>query len=284
MGSVADGLVEALGLRGRPKDRARQAIRLVVDDFGDAVAVQHRCPSCARWGQGKRGYCVDCHSWDQRQRYLKNPERERQKRKARREQRYADDPSLRARDYARNEEARAKRRASNIEHERALSRARGERYLVKLRKDPKRYKKRIDSMRIDNGLRSMRKGTKRQRKEAPHIEREDGGHVPAAPLAAALMAEIRTREGTSNGLTMGFVCEEAGIVSRTLYAWRVGERRFARFDVADRVLIGLDALWWDVYDPQAYPGLFCDRQRDDVLAWLDAVDCAARLWTGEGVL
>lgn len=108
------------------------------------------------------------------------------------------------------------------------------------------------------------------------------GVVASAPLARALLREVSARADLDN--PRADVCRSAGIAPRQLNGWAKGEYRMARFDVADRVLTSLEWLWWEVYDPQAYgPGVFRDRQRDDVLAWLDAVDHASFMWTGEGV-
>lgn len=101
--------------------------------------------------------------------------------------------------------------------------------------------------------------------------------APSAPLASLLDRLV------TDDRTIEDVCESVGLASRTFRAWRDGERPGARLDVADRILTRTDRLWWEVYDPQLRAGVFADRQRDDVLAWLDAVDRAARLWEGEGV-
>ena len=107
------------------------------------------------------------------------------------------------------------------------------------------------------------------------------GFVASAPLAAVLRSQITWDRFTYvEGLTAEEVCARAGIASRQLNAWENGQRT-TRFDTADRVISNMDRLWFDVYDPQAHrPGLFADRQHDDVLVWVDAVDKAAELWTG----
>jgi hypothetical protein len=136
--------------------------------------------------------------------------------------------------------------------------------------------------------RKQRGGRRRSRpREAPKpVERERVGAVAAAPLAAALLAQIRHRERFAlDGEGRKEVCASAGIDPRQLFAWQSGEIRKAHFDVADRVLTRTGKLWWTVYDPQAHgPGLFADRQRDDVLKWIDAVDRAALMWEGEPAL
>ena len=123
-----------------------------------------------------------------------------------------------------------------------------------------------------------------KRPELRAVDREHVGSVPSGPLAVMLVRAAfhyqRTGMSFDDGRTA--ICERAGIHPRQLLAWHKGEYERVRLDVADRVLQRMGWLWWDVYDPQAHaPGLLRWRQRDDVLAWIDAVDTAARLWDGE---
>lgn len=121
-----------------------------------------------------------------------------------------------------------------------------------------------------------------KRRRLAAVDAEVVGFVASAPLAAMLRVEAGRRDSESEH-SLEDVCTQARIDPRQLRTWETGEYRKARFDVADRVLVGMERLWWDVYDPQAYgPGLLHWRQRDDVLAWLDVVDHAAAMWEGEG--
>lgn len=121
------------------------------------------------------------------------------------------------------------------------------------------------------------------------IREQDPTHIHGRPLATFINREIVKRNGRTwwdGALAMRTrVCDDCGIGIRILYAWEQGSVETTRFDTADRVLIGLGLLWWEVFDPQEHPAcMLRSRQRDDVLAWLDVVDRASRLWTGEVLL
>ena len=76
-----------------------------------------------------------------------------------------------------------------------------------------------------------------------------GPELPVAPLAALLDRMIE--RGTDSGV----LCDRLGISDRTLRAWRVGDRRSVRLDLADRILLELGLLWFDVWtpdDPESY--------------------------------
>ena len=81
----------------------------------------------------------------------------------------------------------------------------------------------------------------------------------------------------------GAVCDRAGVSQRTLWAWRAGERRGAPIPTVDKVLTNLDCLWWELFE-RPIPGLFFERRRDDVLAWIDAVDSYSRGIAGEALI
>jgi hypothetical protein len=73
--------------------------------------------------------------------------------------------------------------------------------------------------------------------------------LPGAPLAAAFeRALIRLRNPYAAGESaVDQLFEQCGLQPRQIYAWRVGERR-PTLDPADRALIALDLLWWDVWN------------------------------------
>lgn len=109
------------------------------------------------------------------------------------------------------------------------------------------------------------------------------GDIEVAPLLRAALAEARRLTGTTHG--RGIVAERAGFSTRSFYSWESGERTHTKFDTADRLLLAIDRNWWEVYDPQRNPpGMFGHTRTADVLAWLDVVDRASRLWTGEVLL
>jgi transposase len=107
----------------------------------------------------------------------------------------------------------------------------------------------------------------------PRSEAEQEPDVPSAPLAAAVQ-HVMARDAIDD-LT---ACSRAGVPPRTVWAWRTGERPTARLDTADGVLLGLDLLWWEVYNPAVASSLYSP------LEWIDVVDSAARAWTGEGCI
>jgi hypothetical protein len=110
------------------------------------------------------------------------------------------------------------------------------------------------------------------------------GDIEAAPLLrASLMEALRLTGTLAHG--RGIVAQRAGVSVRSFFAWQTGERTHTTLDTADRLLLAIERNWWEVYDPQTNPpGLFKPRRCDDVLAWLDVVDRASRLWDGEVLL
>jgi hypothetical protein len=110
------------------------------------------------------------------------------------------------------------------------------------------------------------------------------GDIESKPLLVFALREAYRLAGSLRfGRTL--VCHNAGMSVRCLYSWETGERTHTQFETADRLLLTLERNWHEVYDPQAHePGMFRSRQRDDVLAWLDVVDRASRLWAGEVLL
>jgi hypothetical protein len=96
--------------------------------------------------------------------------------------------------------------------------------------------------------------------------------VASAPIAAFIDSLANSERDIAP------VCERAGTTTRSVYAWRVGERETIPFDTADGILTNLDACWWEVFDPAIAPALFSP------LEWCDVVDKAALAWEGEGLL
>jgi hypothetical protein len=110
------------------------------------------------------------------------------------------------------------------------------------------------------------------------------GDIEVAPLLRAALSEALRLTGTlAHG--RGIVAKRAGVSTRSFYSWEAGERTHTKLDTADRLLLAIERNWWEVYDPQQHPpGMFKPRRCDDVLAWLDVVDRASRLWNGEVLL
>jgi hypothetical protein len=270
-------LVAEIKTRGRPAEHHRHATRLVVDDFGDAVGYEYRCSQCMRWGrENVRGWCRDCKTFASRQRRRAMTAAERQADRERkrelRERRLAENPEARRQEYERTERARQERLRRDPEREREMQRRRARRYQERIRQDPERYQERLEKMRIDNGLRRMRNGQPTgsvQRRTRVKPARAD---VAAAPLAAAIL------RWSDPDTDLGTACEAAGTDARTVRGWRSGERRRARFAIAERILVALDLHWWDVFDPASAPGVFSGVRSRDVVAWCEAALSAAEAW------
>lgn len=270
-------LVEALAGRGWKAERHLQATRLVIDDFGNAVAVERRCPGCRRWiALRAKGYCSPCGWFKNRKWARDNSERRNRTAAALRRKLIAGDPEFVERERSRHRVARAARRERDPERERALGQARNARYLKKLRQDPERAQRRLENLRIDNGLRRMARGLPvgngyRRVDGTPDARR----YVAATPLAAVVAEECERTD-------VGLLAELLGVSTRLLYAWRTGERRAAWWDTADKVLVGLGLNWWEVYDPTyAKPGAFSGVRSRDVAGWLEAAMGAAEAWGDE---
>jgi hypothetical protein len=71
---------------------------------------------------------------------------------------------------------------------------------------------------------------------------------PAIQLANAIDAALaRNPQHTRQEWTLQ---RWVGITDRTLREWRAGDRHTAKFNVADRVLCGLNLNWWEVWNEQ----------------------------------
>lgn len=271
-------LVPALSSMGRKPEVQHHATRLVVDDYGDAVAVQKRCSSCMRWHSTyERGWCLDCKVFSERARRHRLDEGARaalrERRRLQRLERMARDPAERERERRRNDRNREARIRRDPEHERELARARSLRYLERVRQDPERYQERLANMRVDNVLRRMDAGLatgfgRRLKGTSPEWERK---YVPSAPLALAVLGQAR--------MTPTELANAAGIDGKVLRNWRTGEQRRATWGSADAVLVALDRFWWEVFDPQDGPhGAFSGVRSRDIVAWIAAAEAAIALW------
>lgn len=241
----------------------------MVDDFGDAVALQWRCPSCLVWHDKGKGWCGLCKGWIDKRRRDLDPVGSRERKAARRRALIARDPLAYEQEKARVERARQVRRARDPERERALSRARNARYRERLRADPARHEALKEAMRIDSVIRRQSLGLA----TGNGVRRLDGTPrarrcVSAAPLAWAV-----------EGWDFAALAERAGVSERLLRAWRNRERRSTWWDTADRVLLALDRFWWEVFDPACAPaGLFSGERSRDLVGWLEAALTAQELW------
>jgi hypothetical protein len=126
-----------------------------------------------------------------------------------------------------------------------------------------------ENRRIDNRLKAQAAGRKFNTqlslsKTGPLAKRAGiPTSLPAAPLAqlfverfpAALHSKAEQVPRDPEGSFLTF-CNSIGISDRSVRDWKSGARLTAQFDVIERVLIGFEVLWFDVYDPQRWPDLY----------------------------
>jgi hypothetical protein len=271
----------SFGTNGRAREVHRRASRLVVDDFGDAVAVQRRCSSCMRWGMHAGTHCDACQSFFGQRRRALDPEGERRKARERYRRLMDNDPVARERV---SERMRANREASMVrdpERERMLRRERQRRRRERVLRDPALYRVEMERGRMNAVLQRMRKGlpagTGKGRRVDGTGARFARRSVASAPLAAAVTKEaLRLDEDFAVGERI--IAKRAGLSEKVLYNWRTGRSPRAIWDSADRVLVALDVMWWEVFDSGAIPGLFSGERGRDVVAWTKAALDAAELW------
>lgn len=137
----------------------------------------------------------------------------------------------------------------------AKARASQRRYLAKVRANPRLHRAMLERNRMAEKLRRERSGipldAQRSGKTLHDFRERSAPELPARPLADV----IERRVARAQSPNREEVCDQLGIVSRTLYAWRTGERRSCLFREADAVLVGLALNWWDVW--------YCDLHGGD---------------------
>jgi hypothetical protein len=222
-----------------------------------------------------------------------NPERDREIGRAahRRytEKIYAGGEDAEQRRERRNASQRAWRTGTGRDKAREAAR----RYREGVKKDPERHRARIERRRINAKIRrSVQTGAPVEVVEQVKLEtgRTRIPRVPSAPLAAAVIQQVDVyarehameagivRDGFSREMLLQ---ERFGITQRTLFAWKTGDRTACLFDAADRVLIGLDRNWYEVYDPEDWQrGMFDTHPGRDVIKAIDAALAAQRSFEG----
>jgi hypothetical protein len=107
--------------------------------------------------------------------------------------------------------------------------------------------------------------------------------LPAAPLAQLFNekfpqtgSNVERREWRGHNL-MSF-CESIGVPDKNVRDWITGARETALFDVVERVLIGFDLLWFDVYDHDRWPDLYPPER------WAEVEAMARRAFEGEDLM
>lgn len=105
-------------------------------------------------------------------------------------------------------------------------------------------------------------GIKRHINVAVAMGQEMMWRLPAQPLAVALDRLIALEQigNPYSGLPddphfarTDAVCRRVGISSRTLLAWRTGQRKEVQWDLADAILTYTDLAWWDVWNEETVP-------------------------------
>lgn len=263
-------LVAALSPIGRRPEIQHHATRLVIDDFGDAVAYEFRCSSCMRWHSWKRGWCLDCTNACGRRLRAADPEHARLIAREARLARFTLYPDAREQEAARKRRVALAARERDPEGARARSREGARLHRERVQSDPIRHKAKVENMRIDNVLRridaGIRQGGRKVNGTGTLWARQ---YVSSAPLALALL---------SSGRRLADVAADAGVSERLFLSWRTGERRNATWTAADAVLVAIDRFWWEVFDPESSPGLFSGSRARDVVAWTKAGFDAVELW------
>jgi DNA-binding Xre family transcriptional regulator len=168
------------------------------------------------------------------------------KRTGQAERRLRDDPVKEARRRAQRSAATLRWRARNPERVREANR----RHRARIMADPKRAARLRESNRMSYRLRRERRdgvNVADLRVLLPAVDREHGGHLQSAPLAAAAYARLAVMS-RERGVGIDELADAIGVGGRRLRAWRTGESPSVQFDVADRVLTTLGLMWWEAYD------------------------------------
>jgi len=193
-----------------------------------------------RWDDGRVDYdhrCKPCH----------------QRHTEARRKRQMQDPQQAA--LIRRRRAAATRRWIRMNPE--ASRAAQKRYYDKVMADPRRRQEIRENERIRHRLARERAGTPLtalRSASTAMMGHDELPRLPVGPLAEVIRRLVRREELAGNPEPFECVCRLADVEPRTAFAWLTGERRVMQFDVAERVLVALGLLWFDVWgedDPVA---------------------------------
>lgn len=103
---------------------------------------------------------------------------------------------------------------------------------------------------IERAYAARRRAKRRNSEHAESRPAPTSGHgpnIPARPLMAVI-ASWQERERLDD-LT---AAERLGVSDRRMREWRK-DGAWTRLEIADKCLIALDLLWWEVWDPEEYP-------------------------------
>lgn len=234
------------------------ATRTFTDDFGNRC-VYRRCGHCRCWmertldnfgirerhesGHVKRwdNWCRECRRAASRRYYAEAEEQRIKMRRRARWHREMEDPEKRARRRARNAEYQRRRRLEDPQREKNTAK----RYMERLRADPVRYERWLAKRREEYAVRQERKGKVVKGKKRPASA--GGGHLPVAPLIAAIESYLKRTVLDMDGIGLR-PHEHVGLDERTFSEWRSGKRKSAQLDLVDRALTAMGLHWWDVYE------------------------------------
>lgn len=238
---------------------------------GERVTVFYWCKPCKRagvrdWEQRQREDAEAVERLREKQRRASRRSRARNIERARAQGRAYQrevqaDPKARA---WRNAEARRRRQekeAANPELREARLAAQRARHAERMASDPAYRARRREIHRWSRVEQAAREGReyrpRRYRAGEPlAVEREAGGVLPSAPLADAI-ARFARRQTFGGRATrqevLDRIAADSGVSEKTMRDWTEGHRPTVQLDTAERILIALDLLWLDVYDPVKYP-------------------------------
>lgn len=110
-------------------------------------------------------------------------------------------------------------------------------------------------------------------------KRPEGGRKYKGDLIAWPLAQVLHRYIDAQGLIGEEVIQaRTGVSSRQINAWDYGEVHSVSLDTADRVMLHIEALWWEIWTPEHGMDAYAKAALlfgDEVIATDDAESVAA---------
>ncbi|PTL55782.1 hypothetical protein [Paraconexibacter algicola] len=134
----------------------------------------------------------------------------------------------------------------------ALERARQQREEAKARRavDPE-YDAHLRRIKREASARARERARERadQAESSEIAGRDMRDMLPAYALAVAFDAWVAAQQHDSRDVAFSIeeTARELGTSARSVTGWRNGERDLVQFDLADRLLLAIDRLWWEVW-------------------------------------
>lgn len=102
-----------------------------------------------------------------------------------------------------------------------------------------------------------RQSERKRRADRAPVDLEPVVKLPAAPIVACLDRAAR-RKARSMGMfdlrhATAVTCRKAGVGDRLVREWRASPDAVTTLDTADRVLLAMGWMWWEVWDPAVFP-------------------------------